>query len=78
MKGISNEIIKEDLQTIQEMLDRYTNAVWEAQEAQKAHYDKQNKLIRVAMCDARAGLFLARFALNQLSTAGVIEDELTA
>lgn len=75
MKGITNETIKADLQVIQEMQEKYRNAVWESQEGQAAHFDRQAKLVRIVMCDVRSGLFLTQTALDQLCRAGVIEDE---
>lgn len=74
MKGITNETIANDLHTIEELFHKYGDPIWENQENQKAHFDNQNKLARVAMCDIRNGLFAARQALIMLQEAGVLED----
>ena len=75
MKGITNKTIEADLRIISEMQEKYRQAVWESQEGQAAHFDRQAKLVRIVMCDIRSGLFLTQTALDQLYRAGVIEDE---
>lgn len=74
MKGITNETIKNDLRTIETLLNKYNNAIWESQEGQKAHYDKQSKFVRIVMCDVRSGLFSSYSALNELSKIKIDED----
>lgn len=74
MKGITHATIVNDIQTIQGLFAKYADAIWENQEGQKAHFDNQNKLARVAVCDVRSGLFAARQALFMLQDAGVLED----
>ena len=49
------------------MFGRYTNAVWENQEGQKAHYDNQPKLVRLHMEAARHAIFTAKMALDTLN-----------
>jgi len=39
MKGITKEVIEQDYKTIKEMLAKYSNAVYENQEGQPAHFD---------------------------------------
>lgn len=74
MKNITNEVIKQDYNTIVEMCQKYTDAIYENQEAQVAHYDKQPKLVKLCMEDVRVGLNLVSMALCTLRTIEVIED----
>lgn len=74
MIGITNDTILADLNTIQDLFDKYNDAIWETQENQSGHYDKQSKLVRILMCDIRSGLNSTRCALKLLSNSGVVED----
>ncbi|MBP5457113.1 MAG: hypothetical protein J6Y37_11490 [Paludibacteraceae bacterium] len=67
MKGITKEQIEKDREALSEMFGRYTNAVWENQEGQKAHYDNQPKLVRLHMEAARHAIFTAKMALDTLN-----------
>ena len=74
MKNITKKSIEEDYEIISDMFDKYNAAIWENQEAQKAHYDNQSKLVRLAMGDIRAGLSLVSSALTMLRHNEIIED----
>lgn len=74
MKNITKKCIDEDLITLSELLHKYSNAIYEPQEGQKAHYDNQTKLVRIAIIDLRTGLYLAKEALNVLSENNILED----
>lgn len=75
MKNITKKSIEEDYKIISDMFNKYSDAVWENQEAQKAHYDNQSKLVRLAMGDVKTGLFLVSSALTMLIHNEIIEDE---
>lgn len=76
MKNITKEGIKKDFDLVTAMLYKYSNAVYENQEGQSAHYDNQSKLVRIAVCDVRTGLSVAKEALRMLANKDieVIED----
>jgi hypothetical protein len=74
MEGITNRRIAQDLESIRNMLNDYGGAIWCRQEGNPADYDHQMKLVRIAMCDVRTGLYLAQEALRKLNEIGVIED----
>ena len=74
MEGITNRRLAQDLESIRGMLKDYSEAIWCRQEGSPADYDHQMKLVRLAMCDVRTGLFLAQEALRKLTEVGVIED----
>lgn len=75
MKNITNKSIKEDISVICNLLDKYNNAIWEPQESQKAHFDNQHKVVKLAMVDVRTGLCIALEAMKKLREIGVLEDE---
>lgn len=74
MKGITKEVIEQDFKVIQEMVNRYKEAIYENQEGQPAHFDNQSKLCRLLIGDIRCGLSITRDALNYLSGIEIIED----
>lgn len=74
MKGITNETITNDFLTIDALFQKYADAIWENQEGQKGHFDKQSKLVHVAMCDMRSGLSIARQAITILRSTVILED----
>ena len=74
MKDITKNSVKQDLETIQAMLRKYNEAIYESQEGQPAHYDNQTKLCRLLIGDIRCGLVVARDALLYLSGIEIIED----
>lgn len=74
MKGITKEAIEQDFKVIQDMVNRYKEAIYENQEGQPAHFDNQSKLCRLLICDIRCGLSITRDALNYLSGIEIIED----
>lgn len=74
MKNITKSGIDKDIITISELLHKYSDAIYEPQEGQKAHYDNQTKLVRTAMCDLISGLYIAKEALNILSDNDILED----
>lgn len=74
MKGITKEVVEQDFKTIQDILWRYKEAIYENQEGQPAHFDNQSKLCRLMMGDIRCGLTIARDALNYMSGIEIIED----
>ena len=41
MKGITKEVIEQDFKVIQDMVNRYKEAIYENQEGQHAHFDNQ-------------------------------------
>ena len=63
MKGITKEVIEQDYKTIKEMLAKYSNAVYENQEGQPAHFDNQPKLCKILICDIRCGLNIVNGAI---------------
>ena len=67
MVGITKEVVKKDFETIHEMLNKYQDAIWESQTPNPAHYDRQSKLVRLAIGDVRSGLLIVHQALNMLS-----------
>lgn len=75
MKNITKKSIEEDLAIVGDLMTKYSDAIWENQEAQPAHFDNQLKLVRISMGDARLGLQVAARALSILSNIDVIEDE---
>lgn len=75
MKNITNKSFKEDIGVICNLLDKYNNAIWEPQEGQKAHFDNQHKLVKLAMTDVRTGLCVALQAMKKLRDVEVLEDE---
>ena len=76
MKNITIETLQQDLATIANMFEKYTEAVYELQEGQPAHYDNQPKLIRLAIEDVRCGLSITKNALKMLNEVNdnLIED----
>lgn len=74
MKNITKKGIDKDTIILSELLHKYSDAIYEPQEGQNAHYDNQIKLVRIAMIDLRTGLYLAKEALNVLSTNDILED----
>ena len=74
MKNITKKDIDKDLIKLSELLNKYSNAIYEPQEGQKAHYDNQTKLVRIAMINLRTGLYLAKEALKILSENNILED----
>lgn len=74
MKGITKEVIEQDFKTIQDMVNRYKEAIYENQEGQVAHFDNQSKFCRLLIGDIRCGLSITRDALNYLSGIEIIED----
>lgn len=74
MKGITKEIVEQDFKTIQDILWRYKEAIYENQEGQPAHFDNQSKLCRLMMGDIRCGLTIARDALSYMKEIEIIED----
>lgn len=66
MKNITKETFGSDWKVLKDMLDKYSKALYENQEAQPAHYDNQPKLIRICIEDVRCGLMLATYAMNML------------
>ena len=75
MKNITIETLQQDLATIANMFEKYTNAVYERQEGQPGHYDNQPKLIRLAMEDVRCGLSITKNALRCMNEIdNLIED----
>lgn len=74
MKGITKESIEQDFKVIQDMVNRYKEAIYENQEGQPAHFDSQSKLCRLLIGDIRCGLSITRDALNYLSGIEIIED----
>ena len=75
MKGFTKETFQKDYDIISKMFDRYSQAIYEAQEGQPGHYDNQPKLVRLTMSDIRCGLHLALNALNFIKEADVLEDK---
>lgn len=74
MKGITNKSLADDKKIIANLLEKYHAAIWESQEGQVSHFDNQNKLVKLAMCDVRAGLNVVYEALRMLNELGVKED----
>lgn len=74
MKNITKKSIEEDYEQISNLFEKYSDAIWENQEAQKAHYDNQSKLVRVSIGDVRCGLDIVKRALFTLSKLTLIED----
>lgn len=74
MKNITNTSLKEDLELIRELRSKYTDAIWESQDGQSAHFDNQQKLVKICMGDIRCGLILTENALYKLVDIGVKED----
>jgi len=74
MKGITNEKVLKDLELISNLLKDYNEAIWEGQCAQPAHFDNQQKIIRLCIGDVRCGLVIAKQALDRLSQCEIIED----
>ena len=74
MVGITNEEIIKDYEVIHQMLHKYMGAIWEGQCGQEAHYDNQQKLVRIGIGDVRCGLSIAESALKMLSDVKIKED----
>lgn len=74
MKNITKESIGQDLYTIQKMVSKYKEAIYENQEGQPAHFDNQSKLCRLCIGDIRCGLMIAKDALQLLTEIELIED----
>ena len=74
MKGITNKSLAEDKEIIGNLLNKYHAAIWENQEGQAAHFDNQNKLVKLAITDVRAGLNVAYEALRMLNELEVKEE----
>jgi len=76
MKNITKESLRDDLKLITELFEKYSGAIYEAQEGQPAHYDNQPKLIKLTIGDIRCGLYITRealFKLNEINN-NLIED----
>lgn len=76
MKNITKESIEKDLNTITEMFCKYHGAIWEDQDNQPDHFDKQPKSVRLCVTDATVGLHVAMNALLMLSKKELIEETL--
>lgn len=74
MKDITNKSIEKDLKLVEKLLKKYSDAVWEGQEGQPAHYDNQDKLVRIGISNVRTGLHVAIQSLIMLNDVGVKED----
>ena len=76
MKNIDKNTFDNDLNIITDMFEKYSEAIYESQEGQVAHYDNQLKLIRLCMEDVRCGLNIVRSALIVLDNIkeNLIED----
>ena len=76
MKNITKESIRKDYEVLREMFQKYSNAVYENQEGQPAHFDNQTKFVRITIGDVRCGLSLASNALRWLCSNenDIIED----
>lgn len=74
MKNITKKSIERDLNIIQQMCSKYTEAIFEKQEHQPAHFDNQFKIVRLTMVNIHCGLLVAKNGLNYLSGIQVIED----
>lgn len=74
MKNITKKSIERDLNIIQQMCSKYTEAIFEKQEHQPAHFDNQLKNVRLAMVNIHCGLLVARNALACLSNMEILED----
>lgn len=74
MKNITKKSIERDLNTIQQLCWKYTEAIFEKQEQQPAHFDNQFKCVRLTMGNVYCGLLVARDALTYLSGMNILED----
>lgn len=74
MKNITNKSIEKDLNLLKELDRKYREAIWEGKEGQRAHFDNQQKMVKIAMSDVRVGLGVAFKALLILNDIGVEED----
>ena len=74
MKNITNKSIEKDYEIIQSLASKYINAIWENQEGQEAHFDCQQKNVKLAMMNCYNGLSLATEALKKLMDIKVKED----
>lgn len=74
MKNITNKSIEKDLKTVENLLKKYSDAVWEGQEGQAAHYDNQDKLVRIGITNVRTGLHVAMQSLIMLNDIEIKED----
>ena len=73
MENITKKSLLEDLETIRSLADKYNNAIWEQQTPNETHYDRQPKMVRIAMSDARCGLVVAAQAIEKLIDFGIKE-----
>lgn len=74
MKNITKESIKQDLQIIEDMLCKYSEVIYEKQEGQLAHFDKQSLVCKLCIGDVSCGLSTVKCALDCLSELEIIED----
>lgn len=74
MKNITKKSIEQDLIIILDMFYKYSEAIYESQEGQPAHFDNQSKLCKLCIGDIRCGLNIAKEALTLLSRIEVEED----
>lgn len=73
MGKINTERVTKDLEVISKMLEDYSDEIWCRQEGNPTDFDHQPKYVKIAMVDARTGLFLAREALKQMLNYGIKE-----
>lgn len=76
MKNITNESIEKDFILIQSIAHKYIDAIWEGQTGQEAHFDRQQKCVRLAMMNVYNGLSLATESLKRLNDMKIKEDEM--
>lgn len=74
MKNITKKSIERDLNIIQQMCSKYTEAIFEKQEHQPAHFDNQFKCVRFAMVNIHCGLLVVKNALTYLLGTQLLED----
>ena len=78
MKGITRETIDQDLQTVRELWEKYTDVFHEEhREDRPGHLFDQLPLLRKAMSNTELGLWVAYNSLTQLKQLEqfLIEDE---
>lgn len=78
MKGITKEGVKKDMALVRALFQKYSDAIWEEQTPNSAHFDQQQKLVKICMCDIRQGLFNASESLRKLDEIGFVEEEVDA
>lgn len=76
MKNINKDSFGKDLSIINDMLLKYSDAVYEKQDGQVGHYDNQLKLVRLCIEDIRVGLNIVKSGLRMLDDVRdcLIED----